>query len=157
MKKELNEEFKMLVAKLPSLLEQLVNSPRKPWSDLGNIPKKGIYVFFENGDPLYVGRSNRMKKRIKEHGWKSSTHHSAQFAFNLAKKAAEEIGIDIGRRRDELKKDATFARLFIEAKERISRMSIRVVEINDPIIQTNFEVYSSLALGTTQYKDFDTH
>jgi hypothetical protein len=35
-------------------------------------------------------------------------------------------------------------------------MNVRVIEINDPIIQTIFEVYVSMELNT-EYNDFDTH
>jgi len=153
----MNDEFKALVDQLPGLLQRLVNSPLKPWSNLGSLPERGIYVFFENGHPMYVGRTNGMKDRIKQHGWPSSTHTSATFAFNLTKKAAEEKGIDVIKPRAELEKDSTFASLFSKAKERVSRMSVRVIEIDDPIIQTLFEVYASIALKTTEYNDFDTH
>ena len=154
--KNMNDEFKEFVDQLPGLLEQLVNSPLKPWGNLGSLPRKGIYVFYENKNPLYVGRTNRMGNRIREHGRRSSTHNSAPFAFNLAKKAAEEKGIDVNKTRVELEKDSTFANLFSEARERVSRMSVQVIEIGNPIIQTLFEVYASIALKT-KYNDFETH
>jgi predicted GIY-YIG superfamily endonuclease len=147
----------MLVNQLPRSQEQLVSSPLRPWGDLGNPPRSGIYVFYEDEKPLYVGRTNRLKDRIKEHGWQSSTHNKAPFAFNLAKKVAKENGIDISKSRAKREKDSNFANLFSEAKERVSRMSVRVIEINDPSIQTLFEVYVSVALETTEYNDFDTH
>jgi hypothetical protein len=154
---DVNDKFMELVDRLPSLLERLINSPLKPWSNLGSLPKKGIYVFYEDGNPLYVGRSKRMKDRIQEHGRQSSTHNSAPFAFNLAKKDAEEKGINVSKSRNELEKDSTFANLFSKAKEKVSRLSVRVIEIDDPIIQTLFEVYASIALKTTKYNVFDTH
>jgi hypothetical protein len=49
-----------------------------------------------------------------------------------------------------------FRELFWQAKARVSRMTVRVVEIADPIEQTVFEVYAALALGT-RYNDFETH
>ena len=52
------------------------------------IPDKGIYVFYESGKPLYVGRSDRMRGSILEHGRPSSLHNSATFAFLLAMKTA---------------------------------------------------------------------
>lgn len=153
----MNDEFKKLVDQLPGLLERLVNSPPKPRSNLGRLPRKGIYVFLENGHPMYVGRSNRMKDRIMEHGRPSSTHNTAPFAFNLAKKAAEEKGIDVNKRRGKLERDLAFASLFSEAKERVTRMWVRVIGIDDPVIQTLYKVYASIALKTTEYNLFDTH
>jgi len=153
----MNDEFKTLVHKLPVLFERLANAPLRPWNNLGPLPQNGIYVLFENGRPIYVGRSNRMKDRIKEHGRPSSTHNSAPFAFNLAKKVAEEKGVNVNRRRSDLEKDPIFSALFSEAKERVSRMSVKVVEVDNPIIQTLLEVYAALCLRTTEYNDFDTH
>ena len=98
-----------------------------------------------------------MKDRIKEHGRPSSTHNSAPFAFNLAKKVAKEKGVNVSRRRSELEKDPIFLASFSEAKERVSRMSVKVVEVDNPIIQTLLEVYAALSLRTTEYNDFDTH
>ncbi|HDS44515.1 MAG TPA: hypothetical protein ENN68_00165 [Methanomicrobia archaeon] len=153
----MNKEFKKLVDRLPSLLEELVGSPLILWSNLENLPERGIYVFYEDGKPLYVGRTNRMKNRIKQHGWSSSKHNSAPFAFNLAKKIAEEKELDVSKPRAKLEEDPTFANLFSEAKARVSKMSVQVIEVNDPIIQTLFEVYAALALQTLEYNDFDTH
>ena len=61
------------------------------------------------------------------------------------------------RSRKELDKDPAFENLFAAAKERIRRMSVRVIEIDDPVTQTLFEVYASLTLGTQEFNDFGTH
>jgi hypothetical protein len=58
--------------------------------------------------------------------------------------------------RNALESDSTFSDIFLEQKERVSGMKVRVIEINDPIIQTIFEVYVSMELNT-EYNDFDTH
>lgn len=152
----MNDQFKRIIELLPPLFERLVTSSIKPWNDLGRVPQRGIYVFYENGHPIYVGRTNRMKDRVKEHGRPSSTHNSAPFAFNLAKKAAIEKGMDLNKSRVELERDPTFAKLFSEDKDRVSKMSVRVIEIDDPVIQTIFEVYTSMELRT-EFNDFDTH
>ena len=50
------------------------------------LPKgKGIYVFYEDCKPLYVGRSDGLNDRVLSHGRPSSDHYSATFAFILAK------------------------------------------------------------------------
>ncbi|MFZ3060784.1 MAG: GIY-YIG nuclease family protein [Candidatus Methanoperedens sp.] len=152
----MNNEFKQIIDQFPSLMKQLVNSPLRSCSDPGSPPRKGIYVFYENGTPIYVGRTDRMRARIKEHGRPSSTNNHAPFAFNLAKKNAVEKGIDVNMQRGVLEKDSIFAELFSEAKKRVSQMSVKVIEINDPIIQTIFEVYASIDLKT-EFNDFNTH
>lgn len=152
----MNDQFNRIIELLPPLFERLVTSSIKTWNDLGRVPQKGIYVFYENGNPIYVGRTNRMKDRVKEHGRPSSTRDSAPFAFNIAKKAAIEKGMGLNKSRKELERDPTFAKLFSEAKDKVSKMSVRVIEIDDPIIQTIFEVYASMELKT-EFNDFDTH
>lgn len=153
----MNGEFKELIDMLPFFMDKLVNTVLMPWIDLGELPKKGIYVFYENNQPIYVGRTNRMRDRIKQHGRPSSTHNSAPFAFNLAKRAALEKGINIDKPRNLLENDPNFMKLFLEAKNRVSRMSVRVIEIDNQITQTIFEVYASIALRTTEYNSFDNH
>ncbi len=81
---------------------------------------------------------------------------SATFAFNLAKEAAIKKGIDVNNKsRVNLERDSAFSNLYTEAKERVSKMSIKVIKIDDPIIQTVFEVYASIKLKT--FNEFDTH
>ena len=152
----MNAKFEKIINQVSDLMQQLANSPLRQRNSLGDIPNKGIYVFYENEEPIYVGRSNRMKDRIQEHGRKSSYHNSATFAFILAKEIANEQGIDINKTRNALESNSTFSDIFLEQKERVSGMKVRVIEINDPIIQTIFEVYVSMELNT-EYNDFDTH
>jgi hypothetical protein len=137
----MNLEFKRIVDNLPGLLEQLSNKPLLPWANLTDIPVKGIYVFYEEDSPTYVGRSGKqpMKNRIKQHGCPGSNSNTAPFAFNIAKKNAE------------------FKDLFEQAKERVRRMSVRVIEVDDAVVQTLFEVYAAMSLGTMEYNNFSTH
>jgi len=97
-----------------------------------------------------------MKERILEHGQPSSDRYSATFAFRLAKEAAKQKGIDLSKTGAQLEEDRAFADLFSQARERVSGMFVRAVEIEHPIVQTLFEVYAHVALRT-KYNDFDTH
>ena len=45
--------------------------------------KPGIYVFSESGKPLYVGRTDDLRKRLLSHRHRS--HNTATFAFLLAR------------------------------------------------------------------------
>jgi len=152
----MKSKFEEIVNQIPDLMQQLIDSPMRQRNSLGDIPNKGIYVFYENNKPVYVGRTNRMKERIQEHGRKSSYNNSATFAFILAKEIANEQGFDINIKRKALESNSAFRNIFLEQKERVSRMNVRVVEINDPIIQTIFEVYVSMELDT-KYNNFDNH
>jgi hypothetical protein len=121
--------------------------------------KRGIYLFTENGKHLYVGRSNRLFERYKNHWGPSKTEREAAFAFKLAR---EETGFlkatykkGEGSRRH-LALDATFSKAFIAAKERIRAMEYRWVEETDPTCQCLLEIYAAVCLETP-YNDFDTH
>ena len=154
---DMNKKFSDIIDSLSELQEQLVNSSQRYRNNLGCIPKSGIYVFYENGNPMYVGRTNNMKDRIMTQGRRGSNHNSAQFAFLMAREVAEKKGIDvIGRTRSELERDPTFKDLFIQSKIRVSKMSIRLVSVEDQIKQAIFQVYLSMELNTP-FNDFNTH
>jgi len=131
-------------------MDKLNNSKLYDKSEAQQFPDRGIYVFFENGKPLYVGRTDRMEERVKEHGKRSSRHNSATFAFILAKKKAKKIPLDIDlkQKRGVLERDPAFRPIYDEMKERVSKMQIKVVKIQNPLEQTFFEVYAALELKT---------
>ena len=159
------QTWEAVAERLPILLNNLKNSDpifRGTRGRLPEIPDKGIYVFYESGRPLYVGRSDRMRSRILEHGRPSSLHNSATFALLLAMEMATGHGIDCtGITRDDLQVAHDFKPLYDQSKERIRNMQVRVVEVVDPIEQSVFEVYAALHLRTTRdhggYNDFENH
>ncbi len=153
----MSKEWNDLVKHMPTLLKQLTSQPLRPWNDRGLLPQKGVYVFYEDEKPIYVGRTNSMSRRLNEHCNPSSGHNSATFAFNIAKREAIKQGINVQLTRSQLEVDPAFSKLYLEAKVRVSKMSVRVIEINDPIVQTLFEVYTAMCLDTREYNDFDTH
>jgi len=153
----MNQEWNILMQQMPGLLEQLTSQPLRPWNDRGALPQKGIYVFYEAGKPIYTGRSNSVKQRINQHCRPSSGHNSATFAFIIAKREASKKGVNINVTRSQLEANPTFTRLYLKAKERVSKMPVRVIQIDDPIMQTLFEVYAVMCLNTKEYNDFDTH
>ncbi len=151
--------FQEIVETFPQLLEQLTNSQPYMRDELPTNLNQGIYVFYENEIPKYVGRSGRkgrFKTRLLEHGRPSSGHNTATFAFLIAKEKAGKLGINLEKTRDVLEKDKKFKELYLEEKKRVSKMKIKVIEIEDPIIQTLFEVYASLELETP-YNEWRTH
>jgi len=77
----MNDKFDEMIDQFPLLLNELVDSPSKNRDALGALPKKGIYVFYENESPIYVGRSNRIKERLLEHSRPSSTSTSVASTF----------------------------------------------------------------------------
>ena len=151
----MNEKFKEIINTFPAMIESINDSSFITKDDFKNLPKKGIYVFYEDGLPIYVGRTNRMKNRLTEHSKQSSGHTSATFAFNLAKEKAKKTTINLNQLRKDLEDDPRFSRIYAEEKERVSKMKIKVIEIEDPIVQTLFEVYAHLELNTQN--EFENH
>ena len=146
-----------LESNLKRLLDELKKQPSFQRSELADIPDKGIYVFYYRNKAIYVGRSNRLKARILEHGRPSSKHNSAPFAFNIAKGRMNRGLLDSKRTRKELEVDAVFITEFTRAKQRVALMKVQVLEVEDPVMQTIFEVYAALQLKTLKYNRFDTH
>lgn len=122
------------------------------------MPASGVYLFTERGKHLYIGRSNRLRKRIPLHYRRSSKHSSAALAFRLARRATrrEVASYMTEGSRKHLAADPSFARAFQRAKERIRRMEVRFVEERDQLRQTLLEVYAAATLSTP-HNDFDTH
>jgi len=155
----LGRDMAALVAEdLPALMDRLRATERLPWSATGRWPAVGgIYVLWEGSEALYVGRTGNLKQRLRQHGQRSSTHYSASFAFNLAKGEAQKSGlVTEGRKRGELQADPAFSDCFERAKERVRQMHVTAIEVASPILQTLFEVYVHLELGT-RYNDFENH
>jgi len=141
---------------MPALMKKLEISPLLSRGESKCMPRKGIYVFYEDNKPIYVGRSRNLKSRILNHSRPSSSHFSASFAFLLARQKTDCLRTKDNRSRGQLEKDPKFAVVFKEQKERIARMKIKAVEIEDPNTQAIFEIYCSEKL-CTPYNDFDTH
>jgi len=151
--------FKEIIGTFPKLLRELRSSEAFTCPEINTAaPEAGIYVFYDEYDhPLYVGRTDRMHERLREHSLPSSTHTSATFAFLLAKEiVAGNDAIDIHMPRKDLERDPRFKSLYTLAKKRVSKMKMRAIEIPDPVDQTLFEVYAALELKAP-YNDWENH
>jgi|SRR5208337_305755 len=155
----MSDDILQVDQKMHEMMKNLLAAPLLSRKNLKSIPPRGLYVFYEDGNPIYVGISgkNRMKDRIMGHSHKSGGPNSATFAFNIAKKDAEKKGINIKLSRPVLAKIPQFAELYTRSKERVSKMQIRVIEINNPNYRALFEIYAALVLNTMEYNSFETH
>ena len=145
----MNAEFQAIVDKMEGLLEKLRGGPEFTRDDLRDMPKQGVYVLYEGGKPIYVGRSNNIPQRIRGHS-ESSRHEAATFAFKLYR---EKIENPPGTRKEVQTMDPPE---YERQRRRVGAMPIRAVEIEDQRVQTVFEIYAVLALGT-KYNTFETH
>ncbi len=120
---------------------------------------RGIYLFSEGDRHLYVGRSNRLLARYRNHWMPNKTEREAAFAFKLAREATGSVKATYqkgaGSRKD-LAIEPVFVAAFTAAKARIKAMEYRWVEETDPTSQCLLEIYTAVVLGTP-YNDFDTH
>ena len=91
------------------------------------MPTAGIYLLSEGEDHLYVGRSNRLRERVRRHSRPGATHRMAALAFRMAREATGQTKASYKTKgsRTDLMADPAFANAFAEAKERIGEMSVR--------------------------------
>jgi hypothetical protein len=122
------------------------------------MPTGGIYLFSEGIDHLYVGRTNRLRERLRGHCVPSGSHFTATFAFRIARETTGRASARYSKSdsRAEMVKDPAFAAAFEGAKRRIASMDLRYVEELDPTRQALLEIYAATVLKTP-YNDFDNH
>ena len=153
----MNAAFQDIVEQMEPRLEMLKNCSPYAWGNLQGIPQMGVYAFYENGEAIYVGRSNRMRQRIREHGADGSRHESATFAFKLLREAVRNPeSHQSGKSKTRKELQELYPREYKEQRLRIRNMTVRVVEIECQRVQAVFETYAILALGTTLYNTFHT-
>ena len=153
--------FQDVIDKMPVYGQELMDCEAIPMNTradrraLGSkLPaREGVYVLYERGRPMYVGRSDNLKTRLLDHGLSSGGSETATFAFNIAK---ERFPNPSSMTRRELVRDPEFQIHFREAARRVRLMEVRAVGISDPIEQTIFEVYASMMLDTP-YNSFENH
>lgn len=163
--------FNDLVGLLEQRLESLLDCAphtRERRRGVPHVPvphKPGVYLFTESGNHRYVGRAKNLNARFGQHVAPKSHENQAAFAFNIARRDAEESDFHVsGRDRKALDRDPDFnERFFGPAKARVRAMEFRFVvfdpDMNDvDALSTIFEVYASLLLGTEgDFNLFATH
>jgi hypothetical protein len=151
--------FRQLVDSLPPQLEALVTMDPVSYASLPSpLPQRAIYLFSEAGTHLYVGRTNRLRQRLRNHCVPDGTHYTATFAFRIARRDTGRLEATYSKvgSRAALTDDPDFARAFEAAKQRVARMDIRYIEVPDPTLQALLEIYAATVLRTP-YNDFDNH
>jgi len=152
----MDSTFAKLIESLHPKFEALMRMPPCQYGNLPKgMPKRGVYLFSENGHHLYVGRSNTIRARYGRHCNPGATHRMAAFAFKLAREmtASYKPGDDS---RTGLMLNSEFRAAFDAAKARIRQMEFRFIEETDQNTQALLEIYCTLALNA-KYNDFNTH
>jgi len=154
-----DERFRELAESLAPKFERLLAQvPVKYQALPRNLPQRGIYLFSEGPAHLYVGRSNNLRQRLRDHCSLSGDHFTATFAFLLARHQTGQIRATYKpvNSRAALLQQPAFREAFEHTKRRIAQMDIRYVEEDDPIRQALLEIHVAVVLRTP-YNDFSTH
>jgi hypothetical protein len=155
----MHKRFKHYVESLHPSFERLMEMPPVKMSALPkHLPEKCVYLFSEGEETLYVGRTRRLRQRLRQHSVAGAQHNHAVFAFRLAREITGRLTATYSAEgsRGALCGDPQFAEAFSQAKTRVRQMDLRFVEQTDPLRQALLEIYVSVVLGT-KYNDFDTH
>jgi hypothetical protein len=150
--------FDALIGRMPELLDALSSRRAQPMGEHFEIPATpGIYLFSEGPTPRYVGNTQNLRQRLRQHTATSSRENQAALAWRLALQDARSKGLDPSGTRKEIESDPEFAEIFRGTRERVARMDVRFIEIEDPVTRTVFEIYAAQALGTEEHNSFETH
>lgn len=153
----MNSKFRFYIEHLEPKFQALVSMETVKVTSLpASMPQAGVYVVYETGKPLYVGRTNRMKARLKYHS--SERANDAPFAFRLAREATGRTKASYQKKesRGDLLSMPKFRKAFADAKARIRAMDIRFTEESDQVRQALLEIYIAVLLDAP-YNDFKTH
>src|SRR5262245_5630523 len=142
----MNEVFRQHVERLHEKFEALMGMEPVSLAQLPRVvPKSGIYLFSEGPSHLYVGRSKRIRQRLRYH---CGSAKDAPFAFKLARETTGKTKATYSTKdsRNQLLLDQTFFAAFQAAKNRIRHMDIRFVEETDSNRQALLEIYATICL-----------
>ncbi|QUJ77084.1 GIY-YIG nuclease family protein [Sulfitobacter albidus] len=142
----------------PTLFKQLVESDLRPFK-ISTYDRKipGIYILYENGSPVYVGRTRNLQGRLRAHVTKS--HNSASFALKRTRSLHPEIrnaSYSGTNSRKEIVKHPVYGRTFELQIAAIKAMQFRFIEVADPIEQYFLELFATMELRL-DISGFDTH
>lgn len=151
----MNEVFASHMKRAPELYARLRSVDPVPVSSHGLANEPGIYALFENGLPVHVGRTRKVRNRLRAH--RTLSHNSASFAF---KRARRELNIPAsykaGSSRAVLQADEVFGACFRKHVTAVQAMTVQFLRVEDPIDQYFLELYATIELGLPT-DEFDTH
>ena len=90
-------------------------------------------------------------KRLVQH-LNYNSHYSASLTYRMA-----SVDYPHEMKRDQAMKDEQFKTIFLSAQNRLRRMKIAFVEIENDLELYMFEVFASMKLGTEAWNTFRTH
>ena len=90
--RKMNPAFRQFVEVLHPSFERLMQMvPLKMSALPSRLPEKCIYLLSEGQNHLYVGRTRKLRKRLRQHSIASAQHNQAVFAFKLARETTGQL------------------------------------------------------------------
>ena len=111
----------------------------------------GCYVVIDDSSPIYVGISQTVLKRLRQHV-RGTTHFDATLAYRIA---ATRNPHNITRSKAMANKD--FHAVFTESQHYIQALSVAFIEIANPLELYLFEAFCAMELDTSEWNTFETH
>jgi hypothetical protein len=151
-----NPEFNTFIESLHPMYEQLNSCASYSIEDRKHFPQvPAVYVLYENGIPIYTGRTKKLRQRMTQHI--GNRQEQATLAFRLTREKTGNIRPTYKTKgsRNDLLSDPTFASEFDNSKKRVRKMTVKFVQIDHDILQHLFEVYCTLILKTP-HNEFKT-
>jgi predicted GIY-YIG superfamily endonuclease len=101
------------------------------------LPEKCVYLLSECENHLYIGRTRRLRQRLRQHSVPGAQHNQAVFAFKLAREMTGRLmaAYSTVGSRAALVAEIEFGEAFKQAKARVRNMDLRFVEEVDPTRQ----------------------
>ncbi|UWQ26053.1 GIY-YIG nuclease family protein [Leisingera aquaemixtae] len=106
-----------------------------------------IYVFYEDKNPVYVGRTNKLSQRLQAHV--NLSHNSASFALKRTRMRHEEIRRATYKKilsRSDIVNHSIYGATFSEEIQKIKGMGFRFLKVENHIEQYLTELYVTMAL-----------
>lgn len=151
----MNPIFEAHVRRIPGLYAQLVGKPLIDMhpNSFGKAP--GIYIFYESGEPVHVGRTRNIRQRIRAHC--TPNHNSSSYAFKRVRRELGQVTTyNRTTSRAALQIDPVFGPCFRRHVAAVTQMKVRFLEVAEPVDQYFLELYAALELGLAM-DEFDTH
>lgn len=164
MSKKNKGPFKLITDQFPDLLKQLCNAPKKRVSEYfcrgkgivnhlarlvdNNSDFQGIYMFYEDSIPIYVGISKHVIERLGQQT-KSKSHNKASLAIRILQDRHQEEF-------ENFQRNGFTNEIIARGLDYIQQLEFAFLPISDSNTLYLFEVYAALELDC-KYNSFDTH
>lgn len=112
---------------------------------------QGCYVLFEVIRPIYVGISQTVLQRLRQHV-RGTTHFDASLAYRIASARHPHNMTRSGAMADE-----HFQEHFAAAQDYLRGLNVAFIEIKNPLELYLFEAYCAMELDTSEWNTFETH